>query len=162
MLGLEKGTYLGEVLDISQSDGVIAGVTTYSEGNKTNLMHYHENSHLSFVLEGGMLDKRKTSEAERLPGELLFFHAGEPHRSINKVFPAKNINLEIESAFFTENAITETVIITSIKKNPNAKFIMLKIYKELLIADDFSDASIKMLLLNLIKHNNTAKNTCPD
>jgi AraC family transcriptional regulator len=162
MLGLEKGTYLGEVLDISQSDGVIAGVTTYSEGNRTNLMHYHENSHLSFVLEGGMVDKRKNSEAERLPGELLFFHAGEPHRSINKVFPAKNINLEIESNFFTENAITESVIITSIKRNPNAKFIMLKIYKELLIADDFSDASIKMLLLNLIKQTNTAKNTYPD
>ncbi len=80
----------------------------------------------------------------------MFFHAGEPHQSISKLFPAKNINLEIESTFLQENATTESIVNSSIIKNPNAKFIMLKIYKELLAEDNFSACSIKMLLLNLI------------
>jgi AraC family transcriptional regulator len=80
----------------------------------------------------------------------MFFHAGEPHQSLSKLFPAQNVNLEIESAFLRENRVTESAVNTSILKNPNAKLIMLKVYKELLAADDFSGSSIKMLLLDLI------------
>jgi AraC family transcriptional regulator len=150
MRALEKGTYSGKVLDLSQADGLLAGATSYQDGDDSALMHFHENSHLSFVLQGGGTEKRRHSEVERLPGQMMFFHAGEPHQSISKLFPAKNINLEIESTFLQENAATESTINASIIKNPNAKFIMLKIYKELLAEDNFSACSIKMLLLNLI------------
>lgn len=150
MLALGKGAYLGKVLDLSQAEGILAGVTSYREGDGAGLMHYHENSHLSFVLRGGGVEKRKSSEFERLPGQLMFFHAGESHQCLNKLFPAQNINLEIESIFLNDNGLTEGAVNKSVLKNPNSKFIMLKVYKELLTGDDFSGSSIKMLLLNLI------------
>jgi AraC family transcriptional regulator len=150
MLMLEKGTYLGRVLDLSEADGILAGATSYYPGDGTEVMHYHENPHLSFMLRGGGVIKLKSAEFERLSGQLMFFHAGEAHQCISKLFPARNVNLEIESAFLRDNRITEATISASLLKNPNAKFIMLKVYKELLAADDFSGSSIKMLLLNLI------------
>lgn len=150
MMMLEKGAYLGKVLDLSQADGILAGATSYSPGDGTGVMHYHENSHLSFVLRGGGVEKRKSSEFERLPGQLMFFHAGEPHQCINKSFPARNINLEIEPVFLSDNRLTESTVNQSVLKNPNSKFVMLKVYKELLTDDCFSGSSIKMLLLNLI------------
>jgi AraC family transcriptional regulator len=153
MLILETGIYLGQVLDMTQAEGILAGATSYREGDATGLMHYHENPHLSFVLQGGGLEKRKGFEFERLPGQVMFFHSGESHQCINKLFPAKNVNLEIEPVFLQNNAVTESAINTAISKNPNAKFNMLKVYKELLTGDGFSGSSIKMLLLNLVYSN---------
>lgn len=150
MMMLEKGAYLGKVLDLSQADGILAGATSYNPGDGTGVMHYHKNSHLSFVLCGGGVEKRRSSEVERLPGQIMFFHAGEPHQCINKSFPARNINLEIEPAFFSDNQFTESDINLSVLRNPNSKFVMLKVYKELLAADSFSGSSVKMLLLYLM------------
>ena len=150
MLILEKGAYLGKVLDLSQADGILAGVTSYRQGDGTGVMHYHENSHLSFVLQGSGIEKRKTAEFERLPGEIMFFHAGEWHQCINKLFPARNINLEIDPVFLRDNQVSESAVNSSTVQNPNSKFIMLKVYKELLAADAFSGSSIKLLLLDLI------------
>lgn len=147
---LEKGTYLGKVIDLSQANGVFAGATSYYPNDGTNLVHYHENPHLSFVLKGGGIVKGKTFEYERIPGQMMFFHAGEPHQCITKRFPAQNVNLEIESSFLVDNRITETAVNRAVQKNPNAKFLMLKVYKELLISDEFSDSSIRLLLFNLI------------
>lgn len=150
MLMLERGAYLGKVLDLSEVDGIFAGATSYYPDDGTTLMHYHENPHLSFVLNGGGIVKDKSSEFERAPGQLMFFHAGEAHQCITKRFPTQNVNLEIEFPFLRDNRITESDVNLSIRKNPNAKFIMLKVYKELLAADEFSGSSIKMLLLSLI------------
>lgn len=150
MLILEKGAYLGKVLDLSEADGIVAGATSYYPDDGTGVMHYHENPHLSFVLNGGGTVKLKSSEFERTPGQIMFFHAGEAHQCITKCFPTRNVNLEIDFGFLRDNQITESAVTASILKNPNAKFIMLKVYKELMAADDFSGASIKMLLLNLI------------
>lgn len=150
MLMLEKGSYLGKVLDLSQADGILAGATSYHQGDGAGVMHYHENSHLSFVLTGGGIEKRKSSEFERSPGQIMFFHAGESHQCINKLFPARNVNLEIEPVFLRDNRLTESAVNLSVLKNPNSKFIMLKVYKEILTADAFSASSIKLLLLNLV------------
>jgi AraC family transcriptional regulator len=150
MLALGQGAYLGKVLGLSQADGILAGVTSYRQGDGAGLMHYHENSHLSFVLRGGGIEKRKSSQFERLPGQIMFFHAGESHQCISKLFPARNINVEIESAFLRDNGLTESAVNLSVLKNPNSKFIMLKVYQELLTEDGFSGPSIKMLLLNLM------------
>lgn len=154
MLALRKGAYLGKVLDLSQAEGILAGVTSYQQGDGAGRMHYHENSHLSFVLRGGGVEKRLSSEFERLPGQIMFFHAGESHQCLNKLFPAQNINLEIEAVFLSDNGLTESDLNASVLKNPNYKFIMLKVYKELLAGDDFCSPSIKMLLLNLVSSAN--------
>lgn len=153
MLALEKGKNLGNAVCARRADGVIARASTFRKENATAAIHYHENSHLSFIMQGGVLDKRKTWEIERVPGELMFFHAGEPHQTFIELFPTKNFNLAIEHEFLQANLATEAAIKSAVERNPNAKFIMLKIYKELVSEDAFSDSSIKMLLLNLIHTN---------
>jgi AraC family transcriptional regulator len=163
MLALEKETYLRNAVDTLRAEGVIAGAKTFRQQTAAAAMHYHENSHLNFVMQGGVLDKRKNCESERAPGELMFFHAGEPHETIIEVFPTKSINLVIEHEFLQDNLATEAKIKSAVDRNPNAKFIMLKIYKELVSEDVFSDCSIKMLVLNLIYANpgTDSKNTRP-
>ncbi len=163
MLVSEKGTYLGNVADTLQAEGVIAGAKTFRKQAAAATTHYHENSHVNFVLQGGVSDKRRTWETERLPGELMFFHAGELHQTIIRSFPTKSINLSIEHEFLQDNLATESSVKSAVDGNPDAKFIMLKIYKELVSEDMFSDTSIKMLLLNLIHANpeTASKNTRP-
>lgn len=150
MARLEKGTYLGNAIGRSRADGITAWTSTFGSDAPDAPTHYHESSHLSFVLQGGIVDKRKTAESERSSGELLFFHAGEIHQSTIGAFPTKNITLEIEHQFLLDNLVAEAAIQLAADRNPNAKFIMLKIYKELMTADAFSDCSIKMLLIDLI------------
>lgn len=89
MLVLKKEEYSGKVVDMLQADGVNVRATTFRNGDATATTHYHKNSQVSFVLQGGVLDKRNTWETERLPGELMFFHAGEPHQTIIGSFPSR-------------------------------------------------------------------------
>lgn len=124
--------------------------TTHLETASTDLLHYHETAHLSFVLNGGMIDKRKTGETEMTPGNLIFFYSGAMHQSIYKGFPVKNLTIELESDFFRENFITESKFKTALTKSTKAKFTLLRIYKEMLKSDEFSNDSIEMLLLSLV------------
>jgi AraC-type DNA-binding domain-containing proteins len=150
LISLPKGHYLGTVTDICDAGGIIAGSTTYKKEILSSQQHYHENAHISFVLQGGSVEKRTGKEIERLPGNIEFYHAGEKHQTIQKVFPSKHINLEIDTDFLKKNEITEATIYTVIKQNPDGKFLLLKIYRELLVNDDSSAASINMLFLDLI------------
>ena len=153
MLASEKEIYSKNVFNSLRKKGVIAGAKTFRKQSAAATKHYHEHPHVNFVLEGGVLDKRQNRETERLPGELMFFHAGELHETIIEQFPTKSINLVIEHEFLQDNLATENSINSAVEKNPQAKFAMLKIYKELVSEDVFSDCSIKMLLLNLIHAN---------
>jgi AraC family transcriptional regulator len=153
MLALEKEANSGNAFEALRGEGVFAGAKTFRQQAAAAVMHYHENTHVNFVLQGGVLDKRKTWETERAPGELMFFHAGEPHKTIIEQFPTKSIDLVIEHEFLRDNLATESSINSAVEKSPQAKFIMLRIYKELISEDAFSNCSIKMLLLNLIHAN---------
>ncbi len=150
MLALYKGSHSGTVKDTLLEEGVTVRADTFQKEDAIGGLHCHDNSHISFVVQGGVLDKRKTCEAERVSGELLFFHAGESHQTIIGLYPTKRINLEIEHAFLQKNLASEATIKSAVDTNPNAKFIMLKIYRELTSEDVFSDCSMKMLLLNLL------------
>jgi AraC family transcriptional regulator len=163
MLALEKRKYIGNPFDTLKADGVMAGAQAFRKQPATANVHYHENTHVSFVLQGGVLDKRRTWESERLAGELMFFHAGEPHQTVIELFPTKNINLAIDPQFLQNNLATEATLKCAVETNPKTKFIMLKIFRELVSKDFFSDSSIKMLLLDLIHTNSETdfKNTRP-
>lgn len=148
-LALNQGKYLTENLNIPQINSRIF-ITSHFETASTDLLHYHDSTHLSFILNGGVIDKRKKTEIEKTSGNIMFFHAGEPHQSIYKGFPVKNITIEFESNFFHENSITESKFKKSIDENLTSKFSFLKIYKEILKNDEFSYSSIELLLMGLL------------
>lgn len=159
-LALNRGRYFYDMLNIPRLKSNIF-VTTHFETAATDLLHYHETTHLSFVLSGGVIDKRRTSEVVRTSGELMFFYSGETHQSIYKGFPVRNINIELESAFFRNNAISESDFKTSLAESTNAKFTLLKIYNELSKNDEFTSQSVELLLLGLIDNQNSRRKPHP-
>lgn len=125
-------------------------------------LHFHEHAHLNFVLSGGIIDKRQKSETEIQAGNLMFFHAGEPHQTFYKLLPQVNVSFEIDDTLFTDKSFGKIGRIESLSKNLNTKFFAIKVYKELAIQDEFSGSSIEMLLLNLFSNETETKNSRPD
>jgi AraC family transcriptional regulator len=113
-------------------------------------MHSHEQSHISFILNGGHSEKRKKSERELIPGNVLFYHSEEAHLYMPKRFPASSINLEIEDSFFKRYEITEAQMDRAIRENLDSIFLMLQVLKELIHADTISKAAVHCLLLELV------------
>ena len=151
MLRFGKGEYSGDVLNAFSDGGVTACLTTYQQSDFNQTPHYHENTHISFVLHGGCLEKKK-DRYERLPGKLTCYNAGEPHQVINVADHSRHINIEIEPCFFRDHQIAESNVFAGLSTNPDVKFLILNIYREIIAADEFSNLSIHLLLLNLI-HN---------
>lgn len=158
IVSLDKGQYAGKITDIQYLKGLTVGATSYSTEEHTSSLHYHENPHISFLLQGGHIEKRINAEFERLPGDILFCNGGEPHQFITKKFPSKNINLELDYEFLRQYEISETSINEAVTKNIDAKFLMLKMYKELLTHDHFTETSIQILLLSLMNDSNKLNN----
>jgi AraC family transcriptional regulator len=116
----------------------------------SEMFHYHDEPHLTLVVNGGVTDKRKRVEKERLSGELMFFQSGEIHQTVNRLFPTKYISLTFDHDFLRKNSLPETQLKKAIEKNLNSNFTVLKIFKEFVRHDEFSDSSAEMLLFNLI------------
>lgn len=125
-------------------------VSNHPGVDNTDLAHYHEEAHLTFLLNGGAIDKRKHGENERRAGEIMFFNAGEVHQTINRAFPTKYITITFADEFMRRHGLTEADLNNTIALRPGSKFAMLKMYRELEITDEFLGPSIEMLVLNLI------------
>jgi AraC family transcriptional regulator len=150
MHSLTKGTYTGR-LDKSICDGnIFACMTFYEDEAKHKTMHYHENPHISLVLNGGCIVKKREATYELLPGQSTFNKAGEYHQFTN-VLPSLIVNLEIEEDFLLCHGLSQNIYDELLHHNPDTRFMMLNVGKELNAADTFSVASIQMLLLGLIK-----------
>ena len=64
------------------SDGhIVVSMTSYPLAERYEELHYHENPHISLVLAGGSLEKRKNLAVERLPGKITFYRSGEDDQS---------------------------------------------------------------------------------
>jgi AraC family transcriptional regulator len=107
--------------------------------------HEHEHANLVFILDGGCAEKRQHYTYERKAADLAFLHAGEAHETIFAKMPTRYISLDIKPEAFTENDLTESGILNTIRKCPDAKFLVLKMYRELLHNDDLTTDSVKML-----------------
>jgi len=142
------GKFSGEVIDFANTAGISTSMTTYQKSGFDNELHFHDNTHISFVLHGGCAEKKR-DQYERLPGKLTFYHAGEPHQVINVAACSRHINIEIEPSFFERNDLDENRVFSAMSENPDAKFLMLAIYREFVTADAYSSASVEQLLLDL-------------
>jgi AraC family transcriptional regulator len=94
--------------------------------------------------------EKKKDSYEIVPGNLTYYSAGEQHQVLKIAKSSHRINIEIFQSFFSQFDISDNLARQAITKNPDAKFLMIKMYHELLENDSFSDVSIQMLLLQLI------------
>lgn len=149
-----------KAFELSPGDDILTEVASYFPNDGSDFMHFHENAFLSFVIKGGGIIKGKSLMCERLPGNLIFSYAGERHQCIVKESTV-NVNMEVGLDLLRANCVTEASLENSIRKNPNAKPLMLKIYKEILHDDDCSSSSIKILLFELISNARLSDNDQP-
>jgi len=145
MIRLERTAYLGNNRRSFSLDGIVVSETEYTK-TVSEGWHYHVNNHITYILQGGNREQRKNDEAQALPGKLLIYPSGIPHRNLNTVYPSKNINLEVDDKFLLRHNLT-----FSISSSVDLKFLLLKIYKECIISDNDSKASIEASVLNIFK-----------
>lgn len=157
---LNRGRYLSEMVRLPRAKSNIF-LTSHQETASTDLLHYHETAHLSFILNGGVVDKRRRTETERFSGDFMFFHSGEEHESLYRGFPVRNLTIELESDFFETNEISETDLGLALGNGPDARFSLLRIYREVVTGDEFSSNSIEMLLLSLFSGSDSRQRTRP-
>lgn len=150
-----------KAFELSPEDSILAEVSSYIPNDGSDLEHFHSNAFLSFVIKGGGTMKSKSLAFERPPGNLIFSYAGELHQCTAKRFPTVNVNMEVGLELLRDNQLTEASVANSIQKNPNAKPLMLKIYKEISYNDDCSSPSIKILLFDLIGNARRSENDRP-
>jgi AraC family transcriptional regulator len=152
MIALSSGKSTGTILRSFSSEGVIIHTAEYSAEECHFGMHYHENPHLCFLLQGEDTECRKHSSYTRKTGDIHFYHAGEEHSSLSRTATTKNTLVEFEQTFLKEYGISEMQIEHAAQSCLDAKFLLLKMQKELLIADTCSSASIQALLLEFISY----------
>ncbi|UTN05456.1 helix-turn-helix transcriptional regulator [Flavobacterium bizetiae] len=153
MFELEKEKYLGNTKNIFNNKQGIAVVETEYQQKVYEGWHSHHNAHITLFLKGGTAEKRKNSSTHVGPGSLLFYHSDELHLNQDTLFPSKNINIEIEENLLKELQISEAIIEKSIRNTTLTKFLILKIFKESMIADPFSGDTINMLFAQLSNAN---------
>lgn len=151
MITLNTAEFFGNIESIFRGNSFTLSVTDYDRNDQlASALHYHLHPNMYFILQGGVLEKCSGSTSERLTGNLSFYHDGQPHQNIRKLFPLKSLNIELEHSFFYENEIRLDQLEAAISRNPDMKFLMLQIYKEIKTNDSLTPVSIQMTLLNLI------------
>lgn len=156
---MSKAQYLGNTTDLRFADGIVfSAVSSFSPEIGHDAPHVHENPIISFILEGESYERINRATNQRRAGDIRFYGAGDLHQvKINK-FPSRNINFELENEFLRRNDFSEGKINASIETNQFAKHLFLRIYREFLKNDNLTDASIQILLFDLIGAKNQNEN----
>ncbi len=123
--------------------------------------HSHEKYHLCLVLQGGNLESRKKEDIQATSGSIMLYDKHEIHRNRHTAFPSENLNIEIDDDFFKKNELSTSSFKTSVLKNPEIQFQLLKIYKELRVKDKVSSDSIHASLLSLFSGYHTISDHKP-
>lgn len=156
MSQLEQETYLGNIESkFSNKQGVSIIETRYTQQVSEN-WHSHQNAHITLFLTGGTIEKRKHKTQAVHPGSILFYHSDEIHLNTKTLFPSKNINIEFNDNFLQQHIISEDQLQACTANVDKAKLVILKIYKETIINDEFSSDSINMLLSDYATDKNFA------
>lgn len=161
MLALTKGKSTGKIVNSIRNDGVIISTTHYPVEECEHGMHYHENPHICFLLQGEDIESRNNRLYERKTGEIYFYFSGEKHASISRKSLSKNTIIELDKTFLGKYEFSESQIEKAVNENLDAKFLILKIQQEMLIDDDCSHLTIQSLLLNLIDYSKSNNKTAP-
>jgi AraC family transcriptional regulator len=165
---LNSGKFFGSEIKNHFIGGVWTSLAQYDEAlrrsakNFSNAWHVHQNPHFSLILEGGNIERRRNTEAEGLPGQIRFYHAGEPHQNVNVLYPSKNFNVEIDAHFLSRYDLSESMIDSADVPFSSIKFTMLQIYKETFGQPETSELAIHSLILGMFSRKGfDAKKTPP-
>lgn len=149
----KTGVYSGKVLSSYENNGALACITSYDSEHYHREKHYHENIHISYVLEGGCVETKK-KEYEIIPGTITYYYAGEEHRVIKVARPTQRVNLEISNGFMQQFDIREDQNDKLITNNPDVPLFMATVFRELTEQDVHSTMAITEGILGILGPNN--------
>ena len=158
---LARGRYLDQIDECIEDAELIITRSLYVGDQGQNERHCHDNTHLTLILSGGYREWRRQGASDALPGELLFYHAGEYHQSLQTRGGSRNLNLEIDPHFFSGEGLTETALATAVAGRPEAKFLFFRMYRELVAGDADALPSIRLLLLQLVDGTRPRRRSTP-
>jgi AraC family transcriptional regulator len=154
MIALKKGNFLGQIRHFTEASGIIASVTSYPRIRYTESRHFHETFHLSFILQGGNLEKRQKRAIDCLPATVTFYDPGEVHQGVDILPGSSQINLEMTDQFMAKNDLIVHAAKLEKSHSVNARFMMLKVYRELTINDQDTPLGIESAVLPFFKFTN--------
>ncbi len=143
------GSFLGKNTELLHTSSLSINEVYYPE-NLTSGWHYHENAYFAFIQKGGCLERRKKENIQCHPGQLLFYNDQEAHKNEKYKRGSKNICLELQNEWFSNNKIDKKWIegAFSIESKP-IKSLFVRIIKETSFNDDCSRIAIEGLLLQV-------------
>ena len=136
-------SFLGNTSNQLEAANFKVSVVNYTQ-KVSEEWHYHEDIHLSSIIQGGNLESRKKEDIQVLPGKVMLYDQGEIHRNRFTAHPSKNLNIEFKEDFFTEE-----IRFSSFSFDPNTDLSFFNIYAELQLNDLISAESIAYTLKSL-------------
>lgn len=149
---LKHNTFLGITHETFNVDFCSISIVNYTKP-VSEAWHSHENIHLSLILQGGNLESRKKQDVQVSTGNIIAYNQGEVHRNRFTAFPSKNLNLELDGAFFTKNELAFDDLNLTEPRNTGTYLELMKIYNELQINDLYSLDTIQLSLKSLFSTN---------
>jgi AraC family transcriptional regulator len=159
---LETGTYLGDNVRCEYRNGIWYNLTVYTpEAISNESWHAHVNPHVTLLLSGGTRERRQQFQFDRKAGDVVFFHAAEPHQNTRTLIGSRNFNLEFASDFFEIYDLQEEYVRKAFHNNPHGLMVLLNTYRELIRYDPFSADSITMAVLSLMDQQRNIRDRTP-
>lgn len=145
----DKGEFYGQTNNTVHLKGLTLTDTVYTHDHVD--WHYHENAYFTFILQGNVIEGNRKEIYNCTSGDLLFHHWQEPHYNIKPEGFTRGFHIEFEKDWFddlgcsTKNSEGSTKII-----DPDLKFIMYRIFREMKADDCTAELSIQTLLLETL------------
>ncbi|MEO0727527.1 MAG: helix-turn-helix transcriptional regulator [Bacteroidota bacterium] len=143
-----KGKYYGaKQVELALQKIVLSQYDYVTEGTP---WHYHENPYFMFVLSGNMLDCNKKGQSLLPAGSLMFNNWQEQHYGRRYSPAASGFHLEFERSWLKKHDFDLDIFEGSQKiDDPHVQFLVSKVYFEFLLADEYSELSTDLLLLQI-------------
>lgn len=150
MKTLTKGNYAGQKRSQYKTQGLILTRCFFPQAFNSD-WHSHENSHLTFCLKGGSIEKRKKESIPCSPGLLLLYPANELHRNTDYVSNSESFSIEFENEWCKKSEMNNLENNRqNIIKNPLVKLEMIRMMREVKEPDDQSNLSIETTVLSIL------------
>jgi len=137
MKHLQSGEFHGNTNKTIDLNDVILTDTEYTH-DKVD-WHYHENAYFTFLLQGNVIEGNKREIYTCSAGSLLYHNWQDPHYNIKPPGFTRGFHIELKDTWFKNFSFNASALQGSINiSNPDAKFLLYKIFKETKIWDDVS------------------------
>ena len=157
MKNLSQGNYVGQNRSQYKIPGLIFTRCFFPKAFNSD-WHSHENSHLTFCLKGGSIEKRKKENVLCSPGILLLYPAYEIHRNTDYVSNSESFSIEFENEWCKNFEIdNQESNRQNMIGNPLIKLEIIKLMREVKQPDDLSALCIETTVLGILSSLNDDK-----